>query len=125
MFGKQNQTKNFVLNGARAQRISMGSSASAVVSKLITTGIQTSLIFMVKVNLYEAKAKLGDYVDRVQAGEVVILCRRNRPVAELRPVVEPDATPAIKIGVLAGRFEVPDDFDAPCLDFETSFYGET
>ncbi|MGH7755596.1 MAG: type II toxin-antitoxin system Phd/YefM family antitoxin [Vulcanimicrobiaceae bacterium] len=37
-------------------------------------------------NLREAKMQLSRYVARVEAGETVLICRHNRPVAELRPV---------------------------------------
>ena len=38
------------------------------------------------VNIAEAKAKLSEYVDAVAKGEHVIICNRNRPVAELRAI---------------------------------------
>jgi prevent-host-death family protein len=41
-----------------------------------------------KVNVFEVKAKLSEYLDRVVAGERVVICRHNKPVAELRPVVD-------------------------------------
>jgi antitoxin (DNA-binding transcriptional repressor) of toxin-antitoxin stability system len=41
---------------------------------------------MKKVNIFEAKAHLSECVDAVQRGERVVICRRNRPVAELRAV---------------------------------------
>lgn len=77
---------------------------------------------MLKVNLYEAKAKLGRYVKRAQRGEVIIICERNQPVAELRRLSEPTEAKRLRLGVLVG-LEVPDDFDAPLPDFERDFYG--
>ena len=41
---------------------------------------------MLMVNIAEAKAKLSEYVDAVGRGERVIICSRNKPVAELRAV---------------------------------------
>ena len=41
---------------------------------------------MIKVNLADAKSRLSQYLDRVERGETVILCRRNVPVAEIRPL---------------------------------------
>jgi antitoxin (DNA-binding transcriptional repressor) of toxin-antitoxin stability system len=35
-------------------------------------------------NLHEAKAQLSKVVRLVKAGDTVILCERNRPVAEIR-----------------------------------------
>jgi len=39
-----------------------------------------------RVNVHEAKTRLSHYLDRVEAGETIILCRHNRPVAEVRPI---------------------------------------
>lgn len=45
------------------------------------------------VNIYEAKARLSEYLDLVESGERVLICRRNRPVAELRAVAGPRTQP--------------------------------
>lgn len=37
------------------------------------------------VNVHEAKARLSELLELMEQGETVIICRRNRPVAELRP----------------------------------------
>jgi prevent-host-death family protein len=42
---------------------------------------------MVTVNLAQAKAHLSELLDRVEAGEEVIITRRGHPVAHLRPVI--------------------------------------
>jgi prevent-host-death family protein len=39
---------------------------------------------MIMVNIFEAKAKLSEYLEAVARGERVLICNRNRPVAELR-----------------------------------------
>jgi len=41
---------------------------------------------MIRVNVHEAKVYLSRYLDRVVEGETIIVCRRNVPVAELRPI---------------------------------------
>jgi prevent-host-death family protein len=41
---------------------------------------------MIVINIHEAKAKLSKYLDAVASGETVVICNRNRPVAELRAV---------------------------------------
>lgn len=41
---------------------------------------------MYKVNIHQAKTHLSRYVKRVKAGETIILCDRNVPVAEIRPL---------------------------------------
>jgi prevent-host-death family protein len=41
---------------------------------------------MIMVNIADAKAKLSEYIEAVSKGEAVVICRHNRPVAELRPI---------------------------------------
>ena len=66
---------------------------------------------MIKVNVAEAKVRLSSCLDRVQQGETVIICRRNVPVAELRPIPQ---SPAVQrpIGIDRGM-KVPDSFFEP------------
>ena len=70
---------------------------------------------MNKVNVFEAKARLSEYLDRVEKGERVLICRRNRPVAELRPV---DAVRVGRrpIGGAKNRFVIPPSFFEPLPD---------
>ena len=44
---------------------------------------------MIRVNVTEAKTHLSRYLKRVEQGETVVLCRRNVPVAEVRPLPKP------------------------------------
>lgn len=41
---------------------------------------------MIKLNVHEAKTHLSEHLDRLERGEedVVVICRRNEPIAELR-----------------------------------------
>jgi prevent-host-death family protein len=41
---------------------------------------------MAKVNVRELKAHLSAFIERVAAGETIIVAKRNHPVAELRPI---------------------------------------
>ena len=65
------------------------------------------------VSVHEAKTHLSRLLQRIAAGEDVIITRSGRPVARLVPF---DETRPV-FGVDEGRFVVPDDFDAP-LDEE-------
>ena len=80
---------------------------------------------MIEVNVQEAKTHLSRYLARIESGEVVIICRRNVPVAEIRQVPK---KPSRKrpIGVAKGRFEVPDSFfdDLP-EDVLAGFEGQS
>jgi antitoxin (DNA-binding transcriptional repressor) of toxin-antitoxin stability system len=56
----------------------------------------------------------SEYLHRVLNGETVVLFRDDRAVAEIRPLsAEMGPRP---IGLAAGEFVVPDDFDAPLPD---------
>jgi prevent-host-death family protein len=63
------------------------------------------------VNIHEAKTHLSRLIEAVEAGEVVLIARAGRPVARLGPLI-PVAQPR-RLGALAGRFEVPPDWNAP------------
>jgi prevent-host-death family protein len=77
---------------------------------------------MKKVNLYEAKTRLSALVDRVAEGESVLICRRNVPAAELRPVPKPRRTRR-PVGLVAG-FTVPASFFEPLpADLIDAFEG--
>jgi prevent-host-death family protein len=58
---------------------------------------------MIRVNIQEAKTHLSRYLDRVEQGDLVIVCRHNRPVAELRAVETPRVRPARVAGLLKGQ----------------------
>ena len=54
---------------------------------------------VLKLNLNEAKAQLSKYVGLVEAGETVVICKRNIPVAEIRPLHRPRVRkPLLEIG---------------------------
>ena len=67
---------------------------------------------MIRINIWEAKAKLSEYLARAEQGETVVICRRNVPVAELRGVAHASAEQR-PVGLAKGLFRVPQDFDAP------------
>ena len=70
--------------------------------------------------MYEAKTHLSALVDRVAEGETVVICRRNVPAAELRPIPQPRRTRR-PIGLLAG-FTVPASFFEPLPEELTSAF---
>lgn len=56
-------------------------------------------------------ARNPSFLDRVEAGEHLVVSRDNRPVAELRPLAPSSASASRPYGLAAGSFVVPDDFD--------------
>ena len=41
---------------------------------------------MTKLNVHEAKTHLSRYLEKVESGETLIICRYNVPIAEVRPI---------------------------------------
>jgi prevent-host-death family protein len=78
---------------------------------------------MIVVNIFEAKAKLSEYLDMAAQGERVLICKRNRPVVELHAVQSARTTPR-PIGLARGRMTVPPSFFEPLPeDMLASFEG--
>lgn len=55
------------------------------------------------------------WLQRVAAGETLLVLKAGEPVAEIKPVaaVESDELAPRPIGLCEGEFVVPDDFDDP------------
>ena len=70
---------------------------------------------MIMVNIHEAKAKLSEFVEAVERGERVVICRRNQPVAELR-AIEQKRTTRRPMGLAKGQIEIPPSFYEPMPD---------
>lgn len=62
------------------------------------------------VGVHQAKTHLSQLLDDVAMGEVVVITRRGEAVAVLAP---PPSQAPLRFGTDAGRFVVPEDFDAP------------
>ena len=63
------------------------------------------------VNLYEAKTRLSNLVDRAAAGEEIIIAKAGKPMARLVPLARPQ--PVRKPGGWEGKVWIADDFDEP------------
>ena len=81
---------------------------------------------MTKVNVFEVKAKLSEYLDRAARGDRIVIYRHNKPVAELRAVEEARSEPR-PIGPMPGRprFKVPASFFEPLPDDELDLWEGT
>lgn len=69
---------------------------------------------MIKLNVHEAKTHLSEHLDRLERGEedVVVICRRNEPIAELRALPRRRTTRR-PIFRRDPRFAMPDTFFEP------------
>jgi prevent-host-death family protein len=75
------------------------------------------------VNIHEAKTHLSRLVERVEAGEEIVIARSGKPVAKLVPFTKLAAPRGW--GALHGLLKLPEDADpdAPDLDVYHEFYG--
>ena len=81
---------------------------------------------MLRLNNHETKTHLPRYLARVEAGETIVLCRRNEPIAEIRPIrlATPHGTKRV-FGMDEGKFELSDEFFTPLPDSAiAAFNGE-
>lgn len=80
---------------------------------------------MIRLNIHEAKTHLSRYLKKLAKGQSILLCKRNIPIAEIRPIPSERKTQR-PIGLAKGKFEVPAEFFEPLPpDVIASFHGET
>lgn len=82
---------------------------------------------MIQSNINEIKTHLSRYLDKVAQGETVIVCKRNIPIAEIKPIKR-TLKKARPVGLARKKypdFKLTDDCLDPLPDdvIET-FYGE-
>ena len=70
------------------------------------------MLIMVRVTIEEMQRDPAGYLQRVEAGEALLITRAEKPVAEVMPV-EAGRSGQRPTGLCAGQFRVPDDFDDP------------
>ena len=66
----------------------------------------------IQVNVLEAKTQLSRLLERVEAGEDVVIARAGEPVARLVAVRGNAQAPRV-LGTLVGLGTIADDFDEP------------
>jgi prevent-host-death family protein len=64
-----------------------------------------------QVNIHQAKTDLSKLVERAEAGEEIVIARAGRPAAKLVPLTK--TRRRRRLGLLDGKFRIPDDFNAP------------
>ncbi len=70
---------------------------------------------MIRVSVEDIQRDIGAYLQRVEAGETLVVLRAGNPIAEVVPVPE-KLVELRPVGLCKGEFEVPDDFNAPLPD---------
>jgi prevent-host-death family protein len=64
-------------------------------------------------NMHDAKSNLSRLVDRVAAGGEVVIAKAGKPAVRLVPLDGSVGGGKRRLGLAAGKFSIPDDFDAP------------
>jgi len=60
---------------------------------------------VMKLNLHEVKDQLSKYIEMVESGETIIVCKRNVPVAEIRPIEKKEKRIPV-LGSAAGKGKI-------------------
>ena len=78
---------------------------------------------MIQININEAKARLSKYTKMVKAGETVVLCERNKPFAEIRPLDRKGSAPRV-FGLSKGIFNFGPEFFESDAEIQKIFEGD-
>jgi antitoxin (DNA-binding transcriptional repressor) of toxin-antitoxin stability system len=70
---------------------------------------------MVELTFEELRRNPDDVLRRVRAGEHLLVVDADRPLFEIHPLLQPSPAPR-QLGLCAGEFVVPEDFDSPLPD---------
>ncbi len=70
---------------------------------------------MIRLAIHEAETHLSACLAKLDEGEAILLCKRNVPIAEIRPLRQQRAEPR-SIGLARDTFEAPDRFFEPLPD---------
>ncbi len=62
-------------------------------------------------NIHEAKTQLSRLVEQAVAGEPFIIAKAGRPLVKVMALDAAEPGQEQRLGFMAGRFQVPDDFD--------------
>ena len=66
---------------------------------------------METVNIHEAKTHLSRLVDQAAKGEPFVIAKAGKPLVRVIALDTPVAGQVRRLGFMAGRISVPDDFD--------------
>ncbi len=79
---------------------------------------------MIRLNIHEAKTHLSRYLSMIKKGETILLCKRNEPIAEIRPL-QSRRSEKRPVGLAKGKFTVPPEFFEPLPEeILQAFHGE-
>jgi prevent-host-death family protein len=76
-----------------------------------------------KLNLHEVKDQFSKYIEMVESGQTIVVCKRNIPVAEIRPIEKKEKRIPV-LGSAAGRGKILKTFDEPLSEAELQLWEE-
>ena len=80
---------------------------------------------MQTVNIHEAKTHLSRLVEQAAKGEPFVIAKAGKPLVKVTPLDTPVAGQVRRLGFMAGRISVPDDFDRMgSTEIERLFNGD-
>jgi prevent-host-death family protein len=75
------------------------------------------------VTIHQAKTNLSKLLAAVEAGEEIVIARKDKPVAKLVPLGEVKPAPKRGFGSMKGQFEVGPEFFEPLPDDMLELWG--
>ena len=72
---------------------------------------------MKSLNVAELKSHLSEYLESVESGEEITLCRRNVPIAKIVPISTPRKNQT-KLGWCKGKINILTDLTEPLIPLE-------
>ena len=80
---------------------------------------------MKSVNIHEAKTNLSKLVAKAAKGESFVIARAGKPLVKVVPLDSPSPGEVRRLGFLAKRLKVPDDFDRMGEEEIARLFGTT
>ena len=78
------------------------------------------------VNIHEAKTQLSRLVEKAANGEPFVIAKAGKPMVKVVPLDTPEAGQQKRLGFLADKIKVPDDFDTMgTREIQTMFQGDS
>lgn len=75
----------------------------------------------ISVNIHEAKAQLSHLLNLIEQGEVVEICRRNVPIAEVKKIKKKNKAKR-QLGFLKGQVRILPEFFDPMSEEELALW---
>ena|SRR5262245_54921364 len=78
---------------------------------------------MIKLNLHEVKVHFSKFIEMVERGETIVVCKRNVPVAEIRSTGQKNRRAPV-LGSGAGKIRTPKSVERPMSASELRLWEE-